>query len=175
MAVDPALARSPLFTDLEEGDLEAVVERMRPREFAEGEEICQAGDPSERAWIITSGLVEWLAPTPEGGGEFVLRMRKGEVIAAQDALIGAPRSATVVAAIPTTAMEIDAQDLIEVARTYPQILLNVIQTQRERMLRASVRRAAKQRGEEVGLLAGPSVKDLLPGSPPRPEAPHRSP
>ena len=161
MAVDPALARSPLFTDLEEGELEAVVERMRPREFAEGEEICHAGDPSERAWIITSGLVEWFAPTPEGGGEFTLRMRKGEVIAAQDALIGAPRSATVVAAIPTTAMEIDAADLVEVARTYPQILLNVIQTQRERMIRASVRRAAKRRGEEVALLAGPDFKDIL--------------
>ena len=161
MAVDPALARSPLFTDLEEGELEAVVERMRPREFEEGEEICRAGDPSERAWIITGGLVEWLAPTPEGGGEFTLRMRKGEVIAAQDALIGAPRSATVVAAIPTTAMEIDAADLIEVARTYPQILLNVIQTQRERMIRASVRRAAKRRGEEVALLAGPDFKDVL--------------
>ena len=69
MAVDPALARSPLFTDLEEGELEAVVERMRPREFAEGEEICHAGDPSERAWIITGGLVHWLAPTAEGGGD----------------------------------------------------------------------------------------------------------
>jgi NTE family protein len=161
MAVDPALARSPLFTDLEEHELEAVVERMRPRAFEEGEEICRAGDPSERAWIITGGLVEWLAPTPEGGGEFTLRMRKGEVIAAQDALIGAPRSATVVAAIPTTAMEIDAADLVEVARTYPQILLNVIQTQRERMIRASVRRAAKRRGEEVALLAGPDFKDIL--------------
>jgi NTE family protein len=161
MAVDPALARSPLFTDLEEHELEAVVERMRPREFEEGEEICRAGEPSERAWIITGGLVEWLAPTPEGGGEFTLRMRKGEVIAAQDALIGAPRSATVVAAIPTTAMEIEAEDLIEVARTYPQILLNVIQTQRERMIRASVRRAAKRRGEEVALLAGPDFKDVL--------------
>ena len=161
MAVDPALARSPLFTDLEEHELEAVVERMRPREFAEGEEICHAGDPSERAWIITGGLVEWLAPTAEGGGEFVLRMRKGEVIAAQDALIGASRSATVVAAVATTAMEIDAEDLVEVARSYPQILLNVIHTQRERMIRASVRRAAKERGEEVALLAGPGYKDVL--------------
>ena len=162
MPVDTALARSALFADLEEHELDAVVERMRPREFAEGVEICHAGDPSERAWIITGGLVEWLAPTAEGGGEFVLRMRKGEVIAAQDALIGAPRSATVVAASPTTAMEIDAEDLVDVARSYPQILLNVINTQRERMIRASVRRAAKQRGEEVGLLAGPSVKDILP-------------
>jgi predicted acylesterase/phospholipase RssA/CRP-like cAMP-binding protein len=161
MPVDPALARSPLFTDLEEHELEAVVERMRPREFAEGEEICHAGDPSARAWIITGGLVHWLAPTPEGGGEFVLRMRKGEVIAAQDALIGAPRSATVVASTATTAMEIDAEELIEVSRRYPQILLNVINTQRERMLRASVRRAAKQRGEEVALVAGPEIKDVL--------------
>jgi predicted acylesterase/phospholipase RssA/CRP-like cAMP-binding protein len=161
MAVDPALARSPLFAALEEAELEAVVERMRPRDFAEGEELCRAGEPSDRAWIITGGLVHWLAPTPEGGGEFVLRMRKGEVIAAQDALIGAPRSATVVAATPTTAMEIDAEELIDVARRFPQILLNVIQTQRERMIRASVRRAAKQRGEEVALLAGPALKDVL--------------
>jgi NTE family protein len=161
MAVDPALARSPLFAALEKEELEAVVERMRPRDFAEGEELCHAGEPSDRAWIITGGLVHWLAPTAEGGGEFVLRMRKGEVIAAQDALIGAPRSATVVAATPTTAMEIDAEELIDVARRFPQILLNVIQTQRERMIRASVRRAAKQRGEEVALLAGPALKDVL--------------
>jgi predicted acylesterase/phospholipase RssA/CRP-like cAMP-binding protein len=161
MAVDPALARSPLLAALEEEELEAVVERMRPRDFAEGEELCRAGEPSDRAWIITGGLVHWLAPTAEGGGEFVLRMRKGEVIAAQDALIGAPRSATVVAATPTTAMEIDAEELIDVARRFPQILLNIIQTQRERMIRASVRRAAKQRGEEVALLAGPALKDVL--------------
>jgi predicted acylesterase/phospholipase RssA/CRP-like cAMP-binding protein len=161
MAVDPALARSPLFADLSEADLEAVVERMRPRSFEEGEELCQAGEPSDRTWIITGGLVHWLAPTPEGGGEFVLRMRKGEVIGAQDALIGAPRSATVIASTPTTAMELDAEELIDVARRFPQILLNVIQTQRERMIRASVRRAAKQRGEEVALLAGASVKDVL--------------
>jgi predicted acylesterase/phospholipase RssA/CRP-like cAMP-binding protein len=161
MAIDPALARSPLFADLEEAELEAVVERMRPRDFAEGEELCRAGEPSDRAWIITGGLVHWLAPTAEGGGEFVLRMRKGEVIAAQDALIGAPRSATVVAATPTTAMEIDAEELVDVARRFPQILLNVIHTQRERMIRASVRRAAKQRGEEVALLAGPALKDVL--------------
>jgi NTE family protein len=58
-------------------------------------------------------------------------------------------------------MEIDAEELIDVARRFPQILLNVIQTQRERMIRASVRRAAKQRGEEVALLAGPALKDVL--------------
>jgi NTE family protein len=162
MAVDPALARSPLFADLAHAELEVVAERMRPRSFAEGEEVCHAGEPSDRTWIITGGLVHWLAPTAEGGGEFVLRMRKGEVIGAQDALIGAPRSATVVASIPTTALELDAEELIDVARRFPQILLNVIHTQRERMIRASVRRAAKQRGEEVALLAGPSVKDVLP-------------
>ena len=49
MAVDPALARSPLFTDLEEQELEAVVKRMRPREFAEGQLI---------VWVTWSFLNE---------------------------------------------------------------------------------------------------------------------
>jgi predicted acylesterase/phospholipase RssA/CRP-like cAMP-binding protein len=171
MARDPALAQSQLFEGLTPEELEAVRERMRPRQFAPGEQLCTAGDPSDRIWLITSGLVNWRAGTTAGAGEIELRMRKGDVIGAQDAITGAERTATVAASTITQTLELDASSLLELAARFPRILINVIQTQRERLFRASARSAAlfsasvrssSQRGEEIGVIAGPSLKGVLP-------------
>jgi CRP-like cAMP-binding protein len=67
---------------------------MRPRQFAPGERLCSAGEPSDRIWLITGGLVNWTAATTTGGGEIELRMRKGDVIGAQD-VTRTERTATV--------------------------------------------------------------------------------
>ena len=164
---DPSLARSPVFDGLTEAELDVVAEHMRPRQFAPNEQLCQAGDPSDRIWLITGGLVSWTAAVTAGGEDIELRMRKGDVIGAQDAITGKERTATVVASMHTSALELDAEDLISLARRFPQILINVIQMQRERLFRASarsaalfsgsVRSAADRGGEEVGLVAGESL------------------
>ena len=145
---------------------------MRPRQFRPGEQLCEAGDPSDRIWLITGGLVIWTAGTTAGGGEIELRMRKGDVIGAQDAITGTERTATVSASTIADTLELDAGDLLELAGRFPRILINVIQTQRERLFRASARSAAlfsasvrssSTRGEEIGLIAGPSLKGVIPG------------
>ena len=157
MAPHPALARTPLFAGLGDEDLEFLGGRLRPRDFDADEQLCRAGEPSDKIWLITGGLVHWLAPTTEGAGDLALRLRKGDVIGAQDAITGEPRSATVVAAIPTTTLELDGEDLVELSRRYPQILINLVGTQRSRLFRASARSAEIERGEEVALVAGPSL------------------
>ena len=171
MARDPALARSPLFEGLDDAELDVVAERMRARQFAPDEQLCRAGDPSDRIWLITGGLVSWTAAVTAGGEDIVLRMRKGDVIGAQDAITGSERTATVVASMRTSALELDADDLVSLARQFPQILINVIQTQRERLFRASarsaalfsgsVRSSAGRGGEEVGVVAGQSLTSVV--------------
>jgi NTE family protein len=170
MARDGFLGGSALFGGLTEEQLEVVAARMRPRQFALGEQLCAAGDPSDRIWLITGGLVIWTAGTTAGGGEIELRMRKGDVIGAQDAITGTERTATVSASTITDTLELDSQDLLELASQFPQILINVIQTQRERLFRASARSAAlfsasvrssSTRGEEIGVIAGPSLKGVV--------------
>jgi predicted acylesterase/phospholipase RssA len=163
----PALSRSQLFAGLGHAELELVAARMREQTFAPGQELCRAGEPSDRIWLITGGLVHWTAGVAAGGGEIEFRMRKGDVIGAQDAITGAQRTATVVASTAAQTLELSAADLVELARELPQILINVVQTQRERLFRASARSAAlfsasarstsAQRGEEVGIVAGPSL------------------
>ncbi len=170
MARDGSLGGSRLFEGLTDEQLEVVVSRMRRRQFAPGEQLCAAGDPSDRIWLITSGLVIWTAGTTAGGGEIELRMRKGDVIGAQDAITGTERTATVSASTIADTLELDAADLLELAGQFPRILINVINTQRERLFRASAHSAAlfsasvrssSTRGEEIGLVAGPSLKGVI--------------
>ena len=170
MARDSSLAGSRLFEGLTDDELAIVAGHMRPRQFAPGEQLCEAGDPSDRIWLITGGLVIWSAGTTAGGGEIELRMRKGDVIGAQDAITGTERTATVLASTITDTLELDAGDLLELARRFPRILINVIQTQRERLFRASARsaslfsasvRSSSTRGEEIGIVAGPSLHGVI--------------
>jgi predicted acylesterase/phospholipase RssA/CRP-like cAMP-binding protein len=164
------LSGSPLFEGLTDHELNVVAGRMRPRQFAPGERLCSAGEPSDRIWLITGGLVNWTAGTTAGGGEIELRMRKGDVIGAQDAITGTERTATVAASTITQTLELDAPDLLELAERFPRILINVIHTQRERLFRASAHSAAlfsatarssSNRGEEIGIVAGPSLKGVV--------------
>ena len=170
MARDVSLGASALFNGLTDAELEVVAARMRPRQFTPGEQLCAAGDQSDRIWLITGGLVIWKAGTTAGGGEIELRMRKGDVIGAQDAITRTERTATVLASTITDTLELDAGDLLELAAQFPRILINVIQTQRERLFRASARSAAlfsasvrstSTRGEEIGVIAGPSLKGVV--------------
>jgi len=161
VAHHPALARSPLLAGLSDAELDALGERMRPHHFQAGEELCRAEEPADRIWLITGGLVHWLAPTTEGAGDVLLRLRKGEVIGAQDAIAGEPRSATVVASIATSTLELDAGDLIDLAQRFPQILVNLVRTQRERMSRVNARSAENERGEEIGLVVGPTLQRVV--------------
>jgi NTE family protein len=170
MTGEAALVGSRLFDGLDQDALGAVASQMRPRRFAAGEQLCTAGEVSDRIWLITAGLVNWTAGTTAGGGEIELRMRKGDVIGAQDVITQTERTATVFAATETQTLELDAPSLLALAARFPQILVNVIQSQRERLFRASARSAAlfsasarstSNRGEEIGLVAGPSLRNTI--------------
>lgn len=154
------LMRSPLFAGLETEEIDEVATRAVPRTFEAGERACTAGEPADRIWVIIAGLVQWAAPVSEGGGEIELRMRKGDVIGAQDALAGEPWTATVTASLPTTTLELGRDDLLELVERYPRILLNLIVMQRARLMRAGARQSDEQRGEEIALAVSDSVKGL---------------
>ncbi len=85
------------------------------------------------------------------------RQRKGDVVGAQGAVTGEPRTATVVAALPTSAMELDGERFLALAQRYPAILVNLIRIQSERLVIANARRVEHERGETVALLSSPAL------------------
>ncbi len=154
----PPLPPSPLFAGLAASELRAIAEQMRPRAFAAGEQICAAGEASDRLWLITGGLVHILAGCSDAAaGEVLARQRKGDAIGAQGVITGEPRTATVVAAIPTSALELDGERFLDVARRFPLILINLIRIQGESLVKANARAVERARGESVALVSGPSL------------------
>jgi NTE family protein len=154
----PPLPPSPLFAGLAEPELGAIAEQMHPRAFAAGEQICAAGERSDRLWLITGGLLHVLAGSADAAaGEVLARQRKGDVVGAQGAVTGEPRTATVVAAIASSALELDAERFLALAQRFPAILVNLIRIQSESLVRANARRVERQRGETVALLSGPAM------------------
>ena len=156
----PSLPPTPLFAGLADAELAAVAEQMRPQAFGAGEQICAAGEASDRLWLITGGLVHILAGSADAAaGEVLARQRRGEVIGAQGAITGEPRTATVVAAIATSTLELDGERFLALAQRFPGILINLIRIQSERLVKANARGAEHRRGEAVALVSGPAMAD----------------
>src|SRR6202167_3406877 len=156
----PSLPPNPLFAGLADAELAAVAEQMRPQAFGAGEQICAAGEASDRLWLITGGLVHILAGSADAAaGEVLARQRRGEVIGAQGAITGEPRTATVVAAIATSTLELDGERFLALAQRFPGILIKLIRIQSERLVKANARGAEHRRGEAVALVSGPAMAD----------------
>jgi len=155
MTVDVSgLARSPLFAGLGLAELDLVAARARPRAFAAGEALCVAGEPSDRCWVITAGLVHVMG----GDDEVLARHRKGATVGEVGAILGEPQAESVIASIPTTALELSAVDLSELVQRFPPILVNVLRTVHGRLVHTRARKVEHELGETVALAIGPSLR-----------------
>lgn len=151
------LARSPLFDGLAKDELEELVELMRPVEFGAGSAICREGEPGASLFVLVEGLADVLYP---GGNGTEVRLRRGDVIGEMSLVTGEPRSATVLAAIPTTALELDAETFASVLQRFPTVPANLSRIVSRRLARTR-RNQFRDRGEPVALLVGGSAESLL--------------
>lgn len=152
------IARSRLFAGLSSAEFELVVSRAQTRSFEAGEALCQAGDPSDRCWILTAGLVDVLGADD---GAVVARQRKGATIGEVATILGEQHHETVVASIRTTALELSAGDMAELVRRFPEILVNVLRTTQDHLAQARARSAERELGETVAVAAGQSLRGAL--------------
>ena len=93
-----ALRRCPLFARVDDVTLRACAERMRVRRFRRGETIFHQGDPGDSLFIVESGAVKIVLPSPEGEeGAIIATLGRGEFFGELALLDGAPHSATAIA------------------------------------------------------------------------------
>ena len=100
----------PLFADLLESDLDALVEGIESVTLDKGELLFAEGDVGDRAYVITGGEVEIFKTT--GGKEVLLAVRaEGTLIGEMALLDAAPRTASVRARSPVTMLAIGKERL----------------------------------------------------------------
>jgi len=115
------LLAMPLFSDLSEEELLAVVRGLRVHTFAAGDVIVTERERGQSLFILTSGRVKVFVRNPAGRNYSVAQLRSGDFFGEIASLSGRPRSATVVAAAATDILELDKPALDGIARTHPRV------------------------------------------------------
>ena len=163
-AESDGLGRAPLFRGLAASDLHEIRRSLRSRRFQAREVICQAGEPGDSLFLIVDGLADCFLPDLDAESRRSLaKLRGGDVIGELALITGEPRSATVVAAVPTTVLELGRETFDGLVADHPVILANLNRILTRRLMHADQRDARQlRRGEAVLLILGPSLEGALP-------------
>jgi NTE family protein len=127
---------------------------MSRRRFDAEEHLCRQGDAGDSLYLIMDGLVEiWLEQ--DGARRLIARLRPGDAVGEMSLLTGEPRAASVVAAVPTEILELDAKTFAGVLAEHPVVLRNVALMLIERQKLANEQiLLRRERGEALALVMG---------------------
>ena len=120
------LAQTELFGSLEEADLPACAEAFRKVSFESGRVLFMTGDPGDRAYLVSEGMVRLTLATPAGRELNVRMAGPGELIGEIAVLDSGPRTADAVAISTVTAYSITAASLGALFEARPRLARSVI-------------------------------------------------
>jgi predicted acylesterase/phospholipase RssA/CRP-like cAMP-binding protein len=147
-----ALAEHPLFKDVPLAAIEELRRLARPRRVGAGEALCEAGDAGTSLLVIVRGVAHVHVGDACGPAA---RLRRGDVVGEMSLLTGERRSATVVAVLPVSLLELDRDAFTQLLADHPVVLNNLTRILSERLRATTARAAARpSRGEVVALVAG---------------------
>ena len=137
--------RGPLFDGLDRTARQELHAQLRPVTLAAGEVLCHAGDLSDSLYVVERGVLRVL----DGArGAPLGRQRAGDVVGEVALLTREPRTATLVADVPTEVLELSRDDFFLAAARYPVLLANLATIASRRL----VSRTAKPLGRVTALL-----------------------
>ncbi len=100
-----ALRRCVLFAQVDDATLDTVCASLRARRYRRNETIFHQGDPGDALYIVESGSVKVVLPSPEGeDAAIIATLDRGAFFGELALLDGADHSATAIAVEPTQAL-----------------------------------------------------------------------
>jgi len=117
-----ALRRCALFSRVDDATLGVCIDSLRTRRYRRNETIFHQGDPGDSLYIIESGAVKIVLPSPEGEDEAIIAtLRPGDFFGELALLDGAERSATAIAHEATTALVLRRDAFGQLIDTVPAL------------------------------------------------------
>lgn len=130
------LESSDVFGVVSATDLELLATMFETEDFADGAEICRAGEPADRMFVIAAGEAE------VDVSDRIL-LRSGEVLGEHGMFAAGTRTATVIARGPVRALALDYQRFRSFLLTFPEASVAMLGTAIKRLVRVqSERRSA---------------------------------
>ncbi len=120
-AID-ALRRCALFAKVDDDILALCASTLRTRRYRKNETIFHQGDPGDSLYIIQSGSVKIVLPSPEGEeGAIIAALIRGDFFGELALLDGAPHAATAVAIEPTETLVLRRDRFDDLIETQPAL------------------------------------------------------
>lgn len=117
-----ALQGSPLFRDLSEDEVIAVIRGLKLRTFEPGEIIITEGEPGSSMYLIASGAARVYVRNAEGGNVFLRVMGLGEFFGEISLFARRNRTTTITAADRCELLELDQDDLRTIGEQHVHLL-----------------------------------------------------
>jgi len=115
------LSRVPIFRRLSAPQVAILARLVATERFAAGELIVREGEPGDRLYIVTQGRVEVVAEGAAGRPRRLAELRDGDYFGEVALLRSAPRTASVRALSPTTALVLARQAFLVLLEANPEL------------------------------------------------------
>jgi CRP/FNR family transcriptional regulator, cyclic AMP receptor protein len=133
------LARTEVFSGLEERELREVAQVAVPRNWDRGEVIFREGDNGDTCYLLRSGAVVLTREHQDGRMVALAELRAGALFGELAMFRGETRSATAEAIEATTAVALLAGDVQRLIRRNPALALKLLAALAERVSRTNER------------------------------------
>jgi CRP/FNR family cyclic AMP-dependent transcriptional regulator len=120
------LRHIPLFSLLDDDELNVLAAHVEFREFAERQRIYKTGESSVGAYVVLTGSVHVTIVDADGQEVIVDAPRHGEIFGFASMLEGTVHQTTAVATEPTTCLEVDRQDIAVLLEKKPMAGLDML-------------------------------------------------
>jgi cAMP-dependent protein kinase regulator len=123
-AEDPTLKElhaSKLFSSFPEGALEKILSSTALRTYSEGDIIVTEGEEGSSLFLVVSGEVKVFTRSSDGRHLPLAELGPGDFFGEVSLLTGKPRTATITAKTPVTAIELTKQAMDDIAQDHPEV------------------------------------------------------
>ncbi len=142
------LARVPVFSTLEPGDLERIAQMALPRHFEPGQAVFREGDQSDTCYIVREGHARAVRSHGDGRTITLATFGPGDIFGELAMFEDERRSATVEAIEPTSVIGVLGPDMRRLLGEHPQIAARMV-IALGRRLRDSNERLSRQSFQTV--------------------------
>jgi CRP/FNR family cyclic AMP-dependent transcriptional regulator len=133
------LARTEVFSGLEQRELDAVAQVAVPRHWERGEVIFREGDTGDTCYVVKTGSVSVMREHQDGRVIALAELRPGQIFGELAMFDHETRSATVETLEPTTTVALLSGDVQRILKAHPEIGVKMLAALASRLRRANER------------------------------------
>ena len=157
IVVTDFLKRIPLFTELNDEELNNLASKTETLNYSRDAFICKEGQKADTMFIITSGIIQIFCDDGTGGKKILSHLKRGEYFGEMAILTDAgTRSASCVALAETEVIRIKKEDFDELLKSHSGVCISIIKTLCERLAKSNIG-AAQIKRHNIFTVMGPDT------------------